>query len=69
MELNMLWAGIAIWLWTIWAGIWIWLVGKAWLEAMSRNPEVNYLVAAILAMALAEATAIYALVIAFSLMW
>lgn len=69
MELQFIWSWLAIWLGTIWAGIGIGLIGKAWLEAMSRNPEQNYMVSAILAIAFAEWTAIFALVIAFMLMW
>lgn len=70
MELQLLGAWLAIWLGTIWAGIWIWLVGKAWLESLARNPDMkgSYFLSAILALAFAEATAIYALVIAFQLM-
>lgn len=68
--LHLLWAWIAIGLGTIWWGLWVGLIGKAFLEALSRNPdgEKKYMLYWILAMALAEATAIYALVIAFMLL-
>lgn len=71
MDMNLLWAGIAIWAGTIGAGIGIGLAGKGLLEALSRNPDLEkkYMIYGILAMALSEATAIYALVIAFMLMW
>ena len=51
-------------------GIGIGLVGKGLLEALARNPQVSgkAMVYAILGMALAEATSIYALVIAFMLL-
>lgn len=51
-------------------GIGIWLATKGLLEALARNPEKekSYIVYGILGMALAEATAIYALVIAIMLM-
>lgn len=62
--METLWVWLAIGLGTIWAGLGIWMIGKAWLESIARNPEGNYFVPAILAIALAEATAIYALVIA-----
>ena len=63
MELWLLWAGIAM-IWVFWAGIGIGLIGKAWLEALSRNPEweKKYQMAAILSIAFAEATAIFAFV-------
>ena len=69
MELNLLGAGIAA-VWVIGWGIGIGLVGKGLLEALARNPQVSgkAMVYAILGMALAEATSIYALVIAFMLL-
>ncbi len=71
MGLNFLWAGLAIWLAAIWAGIGIGIAWKWLLDALSRNPELEkkYMIYGILAMALSEATAIYALVVAFMLMW
>lgn len=66
MELKELAMALAIWLWTIWPGVGIWLIGKSALEALGRNPEaagkIQWL--AILCIALAEAVAIYALVVA-----
>ena len=49
------------------AAIGIWLIGKGWLEGMARNPEAGgkMFVPAIMALAFAEAVAIYGLVIAF----
>ncbi len=69
MDMAVLWAGIAM-VGVLWAGIWIGLVGKGWLDALSRNPEMekNYFIAAILPIAFAEATAIFALIVAIMLM-
>ena len=69
MSLAMIWAGIAA-LWVIGGGIGIGITGKGLLDALARNPQVagKAMVYAILAMALAEATSIYAFVIAFMLM-
>lgn len=66
MDLVPLWAAIAIWLWAFWASLGIWMTAKSTLEALSRNPEweKKYMIYSILWMALAEATAIYAFVIA-----
>jgi len=68
MDYHLLWAGIAA-VGVIGWGIGIGLVGKGLLEALARNPQVSSkaMVYAILGMALAEATSIYALVIAFML--
>lgn len=57
---------LAIWLGAVWPGIGIGLIGKSALEALWRNPEASGKIQglAILCMALAEAVAIYALVIA-----
>lgn len=59
--------GIAIWLPAIGAWIGIGLIGKWWLEWLSRNPEAwgKMFVPGILALAFAEAVAIYGFVIAF----
>jgi len=67
MELKELAMALAIWLWAIWPGIGIWLIGKWALEALWRNPEASWKIQglAILCIALTEAVAIYALVIAF----
>ena len=66
MELKELAMALAIGLGAIWPGLGIGLIGKAALEALGRNPEaagkIQWL--AILCIALAEAVAIYALVIA-----
>ena len=69
MDANLLWAGIAA-VGVIGWGIGIGLVGKWLLDALARNPQVSgkAMVYAILGMALAEATSIYALVIAFMLL-
>ncbi len=52
-------------------GIWIWIATKGLLEAISRNPEKekSYMIWGILGMALAEATSIYALVVALILLF
>jgi len=61
---------MAIWIAGFWATIALWLIGKAWLEALWRNPEWTkaYFVPAILALALSEAVAIYWFVIAFMIL-
>ena len=68
MSLAMIWAGIAA-LWVIGGGIGIGMIGKGLLDALARNPQVagKAMVYGILAMALAEATSIYAFVVAFML--
>ncbi len=69
MDANLLGAGIAA-IGVIGWGIGIWMVGKWLLDALARNPQVSgkAMVYAILGMALAEATSIYAVVIAFMLL-
>jgi F-type H+-transporting ATPase subunit c len=69
MNSALLGAGLAA-IGVIGGGIGIGLVGKGLLDALARNPQVSgkAMVYAILGMALAEATSIYALVIAFMLM-
>ncbi len=66
MEISMIWAGIAA-MGVIGWGIGVGLVGKALLDALARNPQVwgKAMTYAIIGMALAEATSIYAFVIAF----
>lgn len=68
MELNLIWAGIAA-IGVIGWGLGVWMIWKALLDALARNPQVGgkAMVYAILGMALAEATSIYAFVIAFML--
>ena len=63
--LKQLAMALAIWLGAIWPWIGIWLIGKWALEALWRNPEAAWKIQwlAILCIALAEAVAIYALVI------
>ena len=69
MNSALLGAGLAA-IGVIGGGIGIGLVGKGLLDALARNPQVSgkAMVYAILGMALAKATSIYALVIAFMLM-
>ncbi len=69
MDSALIGAGLAA-IGVIGGGIGIGLVGKGLLDALARNPQVSgkAMVYAILGMALAEATSIYALVIAFMLM-
>ncbi len=66
MELKELAMALAIWLWAIGPGVGIGMIGKWALEAVWRNPEASWKIQglAILCIALAEAVAIYALVIA-----
>lgn len=67
MELKELAMALAIGLGAFGPGIGIGLIGKGALEALGRNPEAAGKIQslAILAIAFAEAVAIYALVIAF----
>jgi len=66
MNMWLLGAGLAA-LGVTGGGIGIGMIGKSMLDALARNPQVGgkAMVYGILAMALAEATAIYAFVIAF----
>lgn len=63
-------AAIAIGMAAIGSGIGLWMIGKSWLEGLSRNPEASkeMFVPAILALAFTEAVAIYGFVIAFQLL-
>ncbi len=69
MELDTLAKGIAIGLGAIGPGIGIGMIGRGAMEAIGRNPEAagKVLVPMLIASAFAEAIAIYALVIAFSI--
>ncbi len=69
MELSTIAKGLAIGLGAIGPGIGIGLIGAGAMEAIGRNPEATnkILVPMLLACAFAEAIAIYALVIAFSI--
>lgn len=69
MELDTLAKAIAIGLGAIGPGLGIGMIGSKAMEAIGRNPEAagKILVPMLLASAFAEAIAIYALVIAFSI--
>lgn len=69
MENVMLAKALAIGIGAIGPGIGIGLIGSKAMEAIGRNPEASgkILVSMLLAAAFAEAIAIYALVIAFSI--
>jgi F-type H+-transporting ATPase subunit c len=69
MDLTMMAKAIAIGLGSIGPGIGIGLIGMKAMESIGRNPESSgkILVPMLLACAFAEAIAIYALVIAFSI--
>jgi F-type H+-transporting ATPase subunit c len=69
MEIGMLAKAIAIGLGAIGPAIGIGMIGSRAMEAIGRNPEASgkILVPMLLACAFAEAIAIYALVIAFSI--
>lgn len=69
VNLSPLAKGLAIGLGALGPGIGIGLVGAKAMEAIGRNPEASgkVLVPMLLACAFAEAIAIYALVIAFSI--
>lgn len=69
MENVMLAKALAIGIGALGPGLGIGLIGSKAMEAIGRNPEANgkILVAMLLITAFAEAIAIYALVIAFSI--
>ena len=69
MDLDNIAKAIAIGVGAIGPGIGIGLIGAKAMEAIGRNPEAanKVLVPMLLALAFAEAIAIYALVIAFSI--
>ena len=69
MELDVIAKALAIGLGSVGPGIAIGLIGSKAMEAIGRNPEAapKVLVPMLLACAFAEAIAIYALVIAFSI--
>lgn len=69
MELDVLAKAIAIGLGSLGPGLGIGMIGSRAMEAIGRNPEASgkVLVPMLLACAFAEAIAIYALVIAFSI--
>ena len=69
MELDTLAKAIAIGVGSIGPGIAIGMIGSKAMESIGRNPEAagKILVPMLLACAFAEAIAIYALVIAFSI--
>jgi len=69
MESVMLAKALAIGIGALGPGIGVGLIGAKAMEAIGRNPEASgkVLVAMLLAAAFAEAIAIYALVIAFSI--
>ncbi|MEK7071634.1 MAG: ATP synthase F0 subunit C [Patescibacteria group bacterium] len=69
MELETLAKAIAIGVGAIGPGIGIGMIGAKAMEAIGRNPEASgkVLVPMLIASAFAEAIAIYALVIAFSI--
>jgi F-type H+-transporting ATPase subunit c len=64
--MKMLAMALAIWLGSLGPAIGVGIIGKWALEALGRNPEASGKIQglAILAMAFAEAVAIYALVVA-----
>lgn len=69
MDTVMLAKALAIGIGTIGPALGIGMIGSKAMEAMGRNPEASgkILVGMLLAAAFAEAVAIYALVIAFSI--
>ncbi len=69
MDVTMLAKAIAIGVGSLGPGIGIGLIGSKAMEAIGRNPEASekILVPMLLAIAFAEAVAIYALIIAFSI--
>ncbi|MFW5888393.1 MAG: ATP synthase F0 subunit C [Patescibacteria group bacterium] len=69
MELTMLAKALAIGLGAIGPGLGIGFIGAKAMEAIGRNPEASgkILVPMLLSIAFAEAVAIYALVVAFTI--
>ena len=69
MDLDTIAKAVAIGLGSVGPGIAIGMIGSRAMEAIGRNPEAagKVLVPMVLACAFAEAIAIYALVIAFSI--
>lgn len=69
MELTMMAKALAIGLGAIGPGLGIGFIGAKAMEAIGRNPEASgkILVPMLLAIAFAEAVAIYALVVAFTI--
>jgi F-type H+-transporting ATPase subunit c len=69
MELTMLAKALAIGLGATGPGLGIGLIGAKAMEAIGRNPEASgkILVPMLLSIAFAEAVAIYALVVAFTI--
>jgi F-type H+-transporting ATPase subunit c len=69
MDLTMLAKAVAIGLGSIGPGLAIGMIGSKAMEAIGRNPEASgkVFVPMLIASAFAEAIAIYALVIAFSI--
>ena len=67
---KLIWAGLAV-IWVLGGGIGIGIATKWLLDAIARNPEntKTYMLWWILWMALAEGTSIYALVIAFMILF
>jgi len=67
---NSIWAWLAIWLAWLWAWIWEWQLIAWALSAMNRNPAIKgkIMTFMVLFVALVEVTAIYGLIIAFSIM-
>lgn len=70
MTAQFIWSAAAIGITGIGATVALWIIGKAWLDALGRNPEGSkaFFVPAILALALSEAVAIYWFVIAFMML-
>jgi len=63
-------AGLAIWLAWVWVAIWRWYMSEKSLEVMWKNPKMIsfFLTISILWVALIESAAIYALIVAFSIL-
>ena len=70
-QLVYVWTWLAIWLAWLWVAIWQWNLAEKWLEVMWKNPSIIgfMLTVSILWVALVESAVIYALVVAFKILW
>mgnify|MGYP002477485114 CR=1 FL=1 len=70
MDLNFVWAWIAIWLAALWVAVWQWFLIYKSMEVIGKNPKMSgfYLTTTILGIALVESAAIYGLIIAFQIL-
>jgi len=70
-QMIYVWAWLAIWLAWLWVGIGRWYLSEESMKIMWKNPAIIWfmLTVSILWVALVESAAIYALVVAFKILW